>query len=323
MQGLVLNRRGLLAAASGGLLAAGTRPAAAAGFADKQVRIVVPFSAGTTLDVMGRTLAEALEPVIAQRPILTNRDGAAGMIALTEMLATEPDGYTWLLSGAGQFTIQPHIRRHLRFQPDQFAPVCQLYETPFTLVVNRDLEIASFDDLMARARRAPRALGFGHYGPGSATHLTMAAIARTAGVAFLEVPYRAQGQLVQDLVTGALSAAILAPGSYDPDLVRHLAVIADIRLTDLPDVPTIIESGQPVPLVSFAGLYVTSAVPAEIRDAIEAACLAASTSDLLKRAARRAQVKLEVLPHGEFSQRIADQSRDMQALIAAMELKID
>lgn len=319
-----LSRRGLMAGA--GAMLAGAACPASAGLEDmptKPIRIVVPFSAGTTLDVMARALAEALEPVIGQRPIVVNRDGAAGFIALSDMAQAEADGTSWLLSGPGQFTIQPHMRRRVQFTLDDFAPICQIYETPFAIVVSRQSGIVSFADLLEQARREPGAIRFGHYGPGSATHLLMAILARHAGVTFLEIPYRSQGQLVQDMLTGALQAAVLAPGSYEAEIVRHVAILSADRYPEQPDVPTIIELGQPLPLVSFAGIYVVKAVAPPVRLAIESACIQAARSAVVRTVAARAHVKVDPLPQAPFTQRILDQRRDMQAVIGALGLKID
>jgi len=312
--------------AGAGAMLLGAAGTGQAGFEDlpaRPIRIVVPFSAGTTLDVMARALSEALEPIIGQRPVVVNRDGAAGFIALSDMAQAEADGTSWLLSGPGQFTIQPHMRRRVQFTLDDFAPVCQIYETPFAVVVSRQSGIVSFADLIEQARREPGAIRFGHYGPGSATHLLMAILARHAGVRFLEIPYRSQGQLVQDMLTGALQAAVLAPGSYDADIVRHVAILAAERYPEQPGVPTITELGQPLPLVSFAGIYVVKAVAPPVRLAIEAACIRAANSALVRSVAARAHVKIDALPHALFTQRILDQSRDMQAVIGALGLTIE
>jgi tripartite-type tricarboxylate transporter receptor subunit TctC len=321
---MLVTRRRVIAA--GGLLfgagLAATRARAAA-FPSRQIRIFVPFSAGTTLDVMGRTLSEAIEPLLGQAPVVVNRSGAAGLIALTEILAAQADGHTWLLSGAGQFTIQPHLRVQQAFQPTDFVPVCQLYDTPLMLVVNLESSIASFEELLALARAKPRTLTVANYGPGSATHLMMSAVAKTSGVEFLGVSYRSQGQLVQDLLTGTVQAAVLAPGSYAPDLVRQLLVLAPVRLASAPEVPTIEEAGQPLPFVSFAGIHVARAVPEAIVSAIETACIKAAASEIFETAARRAQVRIDVQPHDVFAQRIAEQSRDMRALISSLGMKIE
>lgn len=303
--------------------AAGTGRAAFEALPARPIRIVVPFSAGTTLDVMARALSEALEPIIGQRPVVVNRDGAAGFIALSDMAQAEADGTSWLLSGPGQFTIQPHMRRRVQFTLDDFAPICQIYETPFAVVVSRQSGIVSFFDLVEQARREPGAIRFGHYGPGSATHLLMAILARHAGVRFLEIPYRSQGQLIQDMLTGALQAAVLAPGSYDADIVRHVAILAAERYPEQPGVPTIIELGQPLPLVSFAGIYVVQAVAPPVRLAIEAACILAANSALVRTVAARAHVRIDTLPHAPFTQRILEQSRDMKAVIGGLGLMID
>ncbi len=319
-----VSRRRLMAGA--GAMLVGVQEAARAGRAHlpaRPIRIVVPFSAGTTLDVIARALSEALEPVIGQRPIVVNRDGAAGFIALSDMAQAEADGTSWLLSGPGQFTIQPHMRSRVQFTLEDFAPVCQVYETPFAVVVSRQSGIVSFADLIERARQEPGAVRFGHYGPGSATHLLMAILARHSGVTFLDIPYRSQGQPVQDMLTGALQAAVLAPGSYEAEIVRHVAILAADRYPEQPGVPTIIELGQPLPLVSFAGIYVVKAVAPPVRLAIEAACIEATRSALVQTVAARAHVKVDPLPQAPFTQRILDQRRDMQAVIGALRLKID
>ncbi|MCZ8313647.1 tripartite tricarboxylate transporter substrate binding protein [Phreatobacter sp.] len=322
--GPVINRRQVLC---GTAMAIGwgmpTVHAGSAGLPQRPVRIIVPFSAGTTLDVMARALSAALEPVIGQRPPVVNRDGAAGFIALSEMAQAEADGTTWLFSGPGQFTIQPHIRRRVAFTLDDFSPVCQLYETPFAVVASRRSPATTFAEFLDRARSEPGRIRFGHYGPGSATHLLMVILARQYGLTFLDIPYRSQGQLVQDLLTGELEAAVLAPGSYEPDIVRHLVILGTHRYTEQPDIPTIVEMGQPPPLASFAGIYVMKGVPEPVRAAIEAACLAAAADPVFRGAAGRARVEAAPLPAGPFKDRILAQSREVQALVAEIGLRID
>jgi tripartite-type tricarboxylate transporter receptor subunit TctC len=317
-----VTRRNVLTGAMA-LAAAFSAGRAASGFPNKSVRIFLPFSAGTTVDVMARTLAQALEPILGDLPIVVNRAGAAGLIALTEILASEPDGHTWLLSGAGQFTIQPHLRKQSQIQPADFIPVCQLYETPFTLVAGSKSNISSFEDLLVRARAEPNTVTVANYGPGSATHLMMAAIAMQSGVEFLGVSYRNQGQLMQDLVAGTVEVAVLAPGAYSPDVVRHLLILASERLASLPEVRTIAEAGQPLPFVSFAGIYLPRGTDPSVVARVEDACKRAAATEIFKGAGKRAQVVIDVQPNAVFAERIGKQSQEMKQLIAALKLTIE
>jgi tripartite-type tricarboxylate transporter receptor subunit TctC len=296
---------------------------AASGFPNKTVRIFLPFSAGTTVDVMARALSQALEPILGDLPVVVNRAGAAGLIALTEILAAEPDGHTWLLSGAGQFTIQPHLRKQSQIRPGDFIPVCQLYETPLTLVAGVTSNVSSFEDLLARARAEPKTITVANYGPGSATHLMMAAIAMQSGVEFLGVSYRNQAQLTQDLVSGIVQVAILAPGAYSPDVVRHLLILASERLASLPEIRTIAEAGQPLPFVSFAGIHLPSATDPSIVAQVEGVCKKAAATDIFQGAGKRAQVVIDVQPSSVFAERISKQSQEMKQLIGALQLTIE
>jgi tripartite-type tricarboxylate transporter receptor subunit TctC len=320
---MMLSRRSIFGAAT--LLFGGAAGwcARAAAFPTKPIRLLTPFSAGTTVDNMARALAQGLEPQFGLLPVVVNRPGAAGLISVTELLSAEADGHTWLLSGAGQITIQPHLRRHSTIQPTDIAPVCQLYETPLVFVANKESGIVSFDDLLKRARDNPATVSVAHYGPGSATHLMMEAVARNSAVQFLGVSYRTQGQLLQDLLGGTVQAAILAPGSYAPNLFAQIVVLAPKRLASIPAVPTIEEAGQPLPLVSFAGIFIARTVAEQTFSSIEAACVAAAATETFKKAADLSQVILDVQPREVFAARIREQSRDMKVLIEQLGLVIE
>ena len=184
------------------------------------LRLVVPFSAGTNVDTMARRFAEAVAPLVGERPVIVNRDGGAGTVAFADLAQREADGTTFLFTPAGPLVVHPHLAREPRLDPTAFQPVCQVYEQDLVLITSRKLAVESLEGLLAEAKRRPGDLKFGHYGPASATHIELLAFSRATGIRVIAVPYRAHGQLMADLASGALDAALTTPGTFDPTVLR-------------------------------------------------------------------------------------------------------
>jgi tripartite-type tricarboxylate transporter receptor subunit TctC len=213
------------------------------------VRLVVPFSPGGSTDVVARMIGQKLSVLWGQPVIVENRAGAGGNLG-ADMVAKSPaDGYT-LLMASGSITINPHIYKNMSFDTRKdLAPITNVASGPMLLVVPDRAPVKSVKELIALAKESPGVLNFGSAGVGSQVHLAGENFADAARIEIRHVPYRGESVAYNDLIAGqiqmmvgnfAAASALLGPGR-----LRALAVTGKQRSAQLPDVPTVAESGLP------------------------------------------------------------------------------
>lgn len=309
-----LSRRLLLAAPA--LMAMGVRAHAQSA----PLRLVVPFSAGTNVDTMARRFAEAVAPLVGERPVIINRDGGGGTVAFAEFAQREPDGSTFLFTPAGPLVVHPHLAREPRIDPAAFQPVCQVYQQDLVLITSRKLAVESLEALLAEARRRPGELKFGHYGPASATHIELLALSRATGISVIAVPYRAHGQLMADLASGALDAALTTPGTFDPTVLRPVALVADEAIDLYPGLATTMHLGHQPQARVFGGLIARSGTAAPVIERMEAAFRTAFDDATFQAMATRMGARPRFAGSQAFSAVINEESLRMQALLKSLGL---
>ena len=258
---------------SGVLLAAalGAWPgvAPAQPYPGKSIRMIIPAPPGGGVDTVGRTIALKLSEAVGQPVIADNRAGAATMIGSELTAKAPPDGYTVLMV-TNSHTINAALIKNLRYDPiKDFSPVTQVAAAPLLLLVHPSVPAASMKELLALARRRPGQLYYASAGSGSITHLAGALFASMANLNLVHVPYKGGMPGLMDLVGGhvqimfnnLISSASLVNGGR----LRLLAVTGAKRLSALPQVPTIAESGVPgYETGSWYGVIVPAQTPTEI-----------------------------------------------------------
>ena len=215
----------------------------------KPVRLVVPFAPGGSTDVVARMIGQKLSVLWGQPVIVENRAGAGGNLGADMVAKSQADGYT-LLMASGSITINPHIYKRMPFDTKKdLAPVTNVASGPMLLVVPDRSPVRSVKELIALAKETPGALNFGSAGVGSQVHLAGENFADAARIEVKHVPYRGEAVAYNDLIAGqiqmmvgnfAAASALLGPGR-----LRALAVTGKQRSEQLPDVPTVAESGLP------------------------------------------------------------------------------
>jgi tripartite-type tricarboxylate transporter receptor subunit TctC len=251
-------------------------PAAAAGvpaaFPRRQLTLVVPFSAGGPVDVLGRLLAQEYSARSGQTAVVENKTGGAGNIGIDMVRKAQPDGTTLLLIPAGNLTINP------TFMPDfpldverELAPVSLLASAPNVIVVSPKLGVTSIKQLIEKAKT--QKLSYGSPGVGSQLHLAMELLKEKTGVDILHVPYRGSPQALSDVIGDHIEVmasnlpAVLT--AIQGKLVVPLAMTTRDRSPLVPDVPTLAESGfDGIDVTSWYGMMAPHGIPADIRDAI-------------------------------------------------------
>jgi tripartite-type tricarboxylate transporter receptor subunit TctC len=265
----------LLAAILAGLvLVSGPARAQAQDWPDKNVRIVVPFGAGSTPDIVARVVAEQLQ---ARHPnttvVVENKPGASGNLGTDAVAKAAPDGQTIGISIGGPLAINTLLFSKLPYNPQRdIAPITQLVTQPSALAVNPQLGVKTVAELVALLRRDPGKYNFSSIGNGSLSHLAMEAIAIKSGASLVHVPYPSSPQAMTALMRNDTQIACLPAISVTPHTASGAAVILAVstakRSPFLPDVPTLKESGIEVEADAWNGLIAPGGTPKPIVDAI-------------------------------------------------------
>jgi tripartite-type tricarboxylate transporter receptor subunit TctC len=273
------------------LLAVGLTVAAGAacaqGYPNKPVRLVVPFLAGGSTDIVGRTVAQKLTEMWGHPVVVDNRPGGGTTIGTDAVAKAAPDGYTLLVTPA-PFTINPSLLAKLPYDAlNDFAPITLINTTPLVLVVHPGVPAKNVKELIALAKAKPGKLNFGSSGTGGSNHLAGELFDAMAGVKMVHIPYKGNAGALTDIVGGHLdvvyngltSALALIKGGK----LRVLAVTSLQRNAALPDVPTLDETGlKGFEAVAWNGLTAPAKTPREVIAKINADVLRIVSSPELR-----------------------------------------
>ena len=256
------------------LLLAAALPAPAQTWPPKTVRILVPFGAGSTPDIVARVVADGLSKKYPGSAfVVENKPGASGNIATDAVAKAAPDGATIGVSIGGPLAINTLLFSKLPYDPRKdIAPITQLVTQPSVLAVNPELKVNTVGELVALLKANPGKYNFASIGNGSLSHLAMEAIAIKSGTRLVHVPYPSSPQAITAVIRGDAQMACLPAISVTPQAkagkVKILAVSTAKRSPYLPDVPTLKESGIDVEADAWNGLIAPGATPKPIIDQI-------------------------------------------------------
>jgi tripartite-type tricarboxylate transporter receptor subunit TctC len=301
--------------------------AAAQSYPTKPIRMVVPYSAGGGADNAARVVAQELSKSLGQQIIIDNRPGAGGVIGEEQVAKTAPDGYTVLFDASG-FAINPALRK-LPFDPlKDFIPVSQVAAAPMVLVVPPGSPHQSLADFIQYAKSHPGKVTFASAGPGSGQHLVAELFKDVAKVDMVHVPYKGGAPALTDVMGGQVDCYFAnvasAGGHIKAGKLRPLAVTSSKRVTTLPNVPTMAESGYPeFDVVEWNAVFVPSGTPALVIQR-----LATEISHVLHQPdVRRSleQFGLEVVGSSpqDFSKFLRNEMNQWATLIKTKRIRID
>ncbi|WP_137925964.1 tripartite tricarboxylate transporter substrate binding protein [Cupriavidus sp. 2SB] len=238
----------------------------------RPIRMIVPFPAGSSPDLIARIVTEKLAHVLGQPVVVENRPGAGGNIGTGLVAKAAPDGYTLLFTINGPLVTAPSLYRNLSYDPmKQLAPITLVATSPNVLVVDAKLPVHNLREFVALAKSKPGALNYGSVGNGSAAHLAMEQLKAMAGIDLAHVPYPGFPQITTAIVGGQVQAGFMVPAIAMPMVnagkLRLLAVTTTGRTALLPSVPTVAESGYPgFEAISWQAILAPAGTPVSIVD---------------------------------------------------------
>lgn len=239
----------VLAAAGTSVAAHAQTVAAGAAYPTKPIRFVVPFPPGGTTEIQARRLAEMLRQRVGQPVVIDNRPGANGSIGMAIVAKAPADGYTIILANVGNWAVHPHLYKLDYNVVKDFAPIIHVATSPGIVVAHPGVPVKSVQDLVALARQKPGELNYGSNGAGGFSHLAGELFASMTKVRLTHVPYKGAAPVLTDLMGGHIQLSFNSVVPMLPHVksgkLRALAATAATRISLLPDLPTVAESGVP------------------------------------------------------------------------------
>ena len=274
-------RMRFLAAAAAMLLSA--TAASAQTWPSRPVTLVVPFTAGTTSDVIARGLIEHLTTTLGQPFIIDNRGGAGGNIGGAAAAKAAPDGYTFLFATTGPAATNKLMYKDMPYDPDRdFAPVVLIGKAPVIVVAKKEAPFSTLKEMIDYAKSNPDKLTAGFPGNGTLGHITGELLQARAGIKLVDTQYRGSPPIITDLIGGHIDVGMDSMAAYVPTVkdgkIKALAIAGGKRWSKLPDVPTASESGlQGFEAAVWYVILAPAGTPADV-----IAKLNAATNDYIK-----------------------------------------
>ena len=320
-----LTRRMLLAATTAILPGAGAR--AADPRPTKPIRVLMPFGAGGSMDILSRLLAPIVSESLGQPVVVENRAGATGTVAMAAVASAPADGYTLMFTGSS-YPIVSLLMRNLPFTMDAFTPLSRLTIGPTILAVPSQLGVKTVAEFVAAAKAQPGKWSYGSSGIGTSVHMGGELFKRDAGVDLAHVPYRATPAIVADLLESRLQMSVLGVTDVRQYIlsgqIRGLALSHTERMREFPDMPTFAEAGYPkVRASNDFGIAIRADTPAPIRARLEEAYRTAVRRPEIVQ--RLADIGLIVVgtSSAEFARALADDIARYSEVIRVANIKLE
>jgi tripartite-type tricarboxylate transporter receptor subunit TctC len=293
----------------------------------RTIRLIVPFTPGSPNDVLARLVAQHLGVRLSQSAIVDNRPGAGTTTGTRSAASAEPDGTT-LLFQSSSMLVMPALYKNLDFDPHKaFTPVANVAEGHWVTVVPPSLPVRTIGEFVAHARANPGTLSFG-FGQGTAPQLVGEWFKKTSALDVGSIPYRGGAQAITDMFGGRIHLNIGTTATLTP-LIREgklkaLSVWSPKRLPELPDIPTMIESGYPgLSLSYWAGLWAPAATPAPVVERLNADINAVLTSPEMRASLHKLGIEARPGSVRDFAAFIASEQPKWTQIVAASGVKVE
>jgi tripartite-type tricarboxylate transporter receptor subunit TctC len=323
-----MRRRTALFVLAAAILAASR--AEAIDYPTRPIRLVVPYAAGGPTDVLGRLVGEYLGRDLKQPVVVENKAGAQGAIGAETVARSEPDGYTLLFTAASLFVLNPVLYKKLSYDPvKDFRMLALITDLPVVMEVHPSVPAKTVAEFVAYARQNPGKLNFGSAGVGGTIHLAGEMFKQMAGIDIVHVPYKGAGPALSDLLGGNIQLMFDTLGTALPPvksgLLRPLGVSSRKRIADLPDVPTIAESGYPDYSVGvWYGVSAPAKVPEEVTQKITASLNRALNDEPFRASLDKVGFPpLRPKSQAEIDKFVADDRARWTAVVKSLNISLD
>jgi tripartite-type tricarboxylate transporter receptor subunit TctC len=280
-------------------------------YPSKPVKIIVPYAPGGATDITARLFGEQLRNILGQQFVVESKPGAFGVLAIEEMARAKPDGYTLMIGNVSTNAITPVLFKN-KFTVDfdkSVVSVSRLAIYPsFLITTTKSLDVKSAKELVENAKQNPGKVKFTSAGIGSFPHFDMEIFAKRAGVDMVHIPNKAGAAgMINDLVVGDVQAAVINSASTAAMIkagsLRPIAVLAEARLAEYPDVPTLAEAGYPgVGTLHWQSMLAPAGTPKEVLATLHKAILEAAQAPALQEAFKKQLVSVKPNPTLEDAQ---------------------
>jgi len=311
------------------LLTAATAPAVAqSNYPDRPIKLIVPFPAGASSDVVSRLLMQKLSVRLGQQVVIENRPGASGSIGADLIAKAAPDGYTIGLITGSTHAVSPALGTKLPYDPiKDFKPVSMIGAAPYVLVLYPGLPAKTVAELVALAKAKPGTLNYGSAGIASLAHLGTAQFASQMDIKITHVPYKSSSQSLIDMITGRLEMqfATIAPvlQNIRAGQLRALATTGRNRVAALPDIPTMMESGVPdYEVTLWMAFMLPAAAPNAVAARLNGELMAILTETETIEAMRKHGFEPQTGAPQLVTARIQSETEKWRALVARTGIKV-
>ena len=317
IQKFKLSRRLVLLA--GALTLALPQLATAQSWPTKPIKLVIPFAAGGTTDILGRLLAQQLTKDLGQNVIVENKGGAGGNIAAEFVAQSPADGYTIMLASGSMLTVNPNLYKRLpvNYSKD-FVNITNVASGPMLLSVSTKIPVKNLNEFITYAKTKDR--NFGSAGIGSQVHMAGENLTYAANIPATHVPYKGESAAINDLVSGQIDFMVgnltAATGFAKSGQIKPIAVTSAKRVKQLPDVPTVAESGIPgFESTGWFGLVAPASTPKAITEKIYDATVKAVNSEAMKKSLELNGLTPVVNSQKDFDAQIKSESANWEKVI--------
>lgn len=324
---MTFTRRALAATVAALALATPFAATAQGAYPNKPIRVIVPFPAGSTTDIIARAITDKMGQSMGQQLVVENKGGASGTIGQALVAQSAPDGYTIMVHSSSH-TVSPHTFAKLPFDTlADFVPVTPISSTPNVLVMSPAKNIKTLQQLLAAARAKPGSMNFASAGQGSATHLNAEKFKLAANIQATNIPFKGSAEAVTEVMAGRVDYYFspIAPviGQIRNGQLVPLAVGSARRASALPDVPTTAEAGVPGSEFNFwIGMFAPGKTPREIVERLHAEVVKAINTPEVKERFATLGADAWTLKPEQFDAYVREEIRNNAALVKAAGLAV-
>ena len=293
-------------------------------FPSRTIRLLVGFPAGGPSDVPARLVAEQLRQSLGQPVVVENKTGAAGMIALNEMLAQPRDGHTLLLCSYLDAT-NTLLYKSVAYKLDDIQPISLVSKAYYAFTVPASLPVANMGEFIAYAKSKPGQLNYGRVGAGSVTEILAKQLEKVAGISMVGVPFRGTGPALQEVAGGRIEFMVgplaLSLPLHEGGQVKILGLTSPDRLAAAPKLPTLAEQGVPITNYGWWAVCGAAGIPAPIVDKLSKAVAAAVASQEYRSVMEKSGAIPTASTPAELSALTAETVRDFGGLLKDLGIK--